>query len=159
MVCLPPAFLHLPPMLLCPIGEKLPKNGLFKICPDDLLYHLVFFNTFEELQLPIKGPMEDAGVIKLYEQFLLHVSTWLWSRTLRAELPFSRCFWRATQLRQFLIATASARIQASQWAVPTRRRWMAGVAAMCMRSTLGCGSLDGASSDWVDSMWRKRLRA
>ena len=53
---------------LRPIGGRLPKNGLFKICPDDLLYHLVFFNTFEELKLPIKGPMEDAGVIKLYEQ-------------------------------------------------------------------------------------------
>ncbi len=46
----------------------MPKNGLFKIGPDDLLYHLVFFNTFEELKLPIKGPMEVAGVIKLYEQ-------------------------------------------------------------------------------------------
>ena len=45
----------------------MPKNGLFKTGPDDLLYHLVFFNTFEELKLPIKGPMEDAGVIKLYE--------------------------------------------------------------------------------------------
>ena len=32
-----------------------------------LLYHLVFFNTFEDLKLPIKGSMEDAGVIKLYE--------------------------------------------------------------------------------------------
>ena len=31
------------------------------------MYYLVFFNTFEELTLPIKGPMEDAGVIKLYE--------------------------------------------------------------------------------------------
>ena len=42
----------------------------------------------------------------------------------------------------------------------TRWQWMAGVAAMCMRSVLGCGSLDWAShnSDWVDSMWRKRLR-
>ena len=29
--------------------------------PDDLLRELVFFNTFEELNLPIKGPMEDAG--------------------------------------------------------------------------------------------------
>ncbi len=29
--------------------------------------HPGFFNTFEELTLPIKGPMEDAGVIKLYE--------------------------------------------------------------------------------------------
>jgi hypothetical protein len=27
----------------------------------------VFFNTFEALALPITGPMEDAGVIKLYE--------------------------------------------------------------------------------------------
>ena len=35
--------------------------------PDDLVRELVFFNTFEELNLPIKGPMEDAGVVKLYE--------------------------------------------------------------------------------------------
>jgi hypothetical protein len=35
--------------------------------PDDLLHELVFFNTFEELNLPIKGPMEDSGVVKLYE--------------------------------------------------------------------------------------------
>ena len=33
--------------------------------PDDLLHELVFFNTFEELHLPIKGPMEDSGVVKL----------------------------------------------------------------------------------------------
>ena len=39
--------------------------NLFK--PDDLLRELVFFSTFEELNLPIKGPMEDSGVIKLYE--------------------------------------------------------------------------------------------
>ena len=31
------------------------------------MYSLVFFSTFEELKLPIKGPMEDAGVIQLYE--------------------------------------------------------------------------------------------
>ena len=42
--------------------------SVFNYClPDDLLRELVFFNTFEELSLPIKGPMEDAGVIKLYE--------------------------------------------------------------------------------------------
>ena len=35
--------------------------------PDDLCYHLVFFSTFEELKLPISGPMERAGVTKLYE--------------------------------------------------------------------------------------------
>ena len=42
--------------------------SVFNNClPDDLLRELVFFNTFEELKLPIKGPMEDAEVIKLYE--------------------------------------------------------------------------------------------
>ncbi len=35
--------------------------------PDDVCYTLVFFSTFEVLDLPIKGPMEDAGVVKLYE--------------------------------------------------------------------------------------------
>ncbi len=29
---------------------------------------------------------------------------------------------------------------------------------MCMRSTRGCGDLDGASHNWVDSMWRKQHR-
>ncbi len=37
------------------------------IIQDDLLRDLVFFNTFEELNLPIIGPMEDSGVVKLYE--------------------------------------------------------------------------------------------
>ena len=37
--------------------------------PDDLRYTLVFFSTFEVLDVPIKGPMEDdgLGVVKLYE--------------------------------------------------------------------------------------------
>ena len=33
--------------------------------PDDLLHELVFFNSFEELHLPSKGPIEDSGVVKL----------------------------------------------------------------------------------------------
>jgi hypothetical protein len=51
---------------LCPPGAWSPKNPLYKICPDDLLFNLVFFSTFEELNLPIHGPMEDAEVLKLY---------------------------------------------------------------------------------------------
>ena len=47
------------------------KTGSHKTGPDDLRYklsyNLVFFSTCEELKLPIHGPMEDAGVIKLYE--------------------------------------------------------------------------------------------
>ncbi len=42
--------------------------SIFYYClPDDLLCELLFFNTFEELKLLIKGPMEDAEVIKLYK--------------------------------------------------------------------------------------------
>jgi hypothetical protein len=49
------------------MGEKMPKDGRHKTGPDDLRYNLVFFSTFEELTFPIKGPMEDAQVVKLYE--------------------------------------------------------------------------------------------
>jgi len=51
---------------LRPSGGRPPKNPSYKIGPDDLLVNLVFFSTFEELNLPIHGPMEDAGVLKLY---------------------------------------------------------------------------------------------
>ncbi len=37
-----------------------------------IIYTLVFFSTFEELKLPINGPMEDAAVIKLYEPSPTH---------------------------------------------------------------------------------------
>ena len=52
---------------LCPKDGRKPKTGKHKTGPDDIKVNLVFFSTFEELQLPIKGPMEDAGVVKLYE--------------------------------------------------------------------------------------------
>ena len=46
---------------------RLPKIRTCKSGPDDIECTLVFFSTFEELNLPIKGPMEDSGVVKLYE--------------------------------------------------------------------------------------------
>jgi hypothetical protein len=52
---------------LRPADGRLPKNPSYRIGPDDLLLHLVFFRTFEELVLPIQGPMEDAKVIKIYD--------------------------------------------------------------------------------------------
>ncbi len=54
---------------LRPSGGRPPKNASYRFGPDDLCYHLVFFITFEELKLPISGPMERAGVTKLYEPF------------------------------------------------------------------------------------------
>ncbi len=69
---------------------RLPKTGTCKTGPDDIIYTLVFFSTFEELKSPIKGPMEDAGVIQLYEVTMNHpqppASTWLMSRIWWAEL-------------------------------------------------------------------------
>jgi hypothetical protein len=49
-----------------PTGWWSPKNSSYKIGPDDLLFNLVFFSMFEELNLPIHGPMEDAEVMKRY---------------------------------------------------------------------------------------------
>ncbi len=52
---------------LRPKGGRMPKTCCHETGPDDLRYYLDFFSTFEELMLLIKGPMEDAGVVKLYE--------------------------------------------------------------------------------------------
>ena len=52
---------------LRPTGGRPPKNANYRYGPDDRCHHLVLFSTFEELKLPISGPMERAGVTKLYE--------------------------------------------------------------------------------------------
>ncbi len=45
----------------------MPKDARHKIGPDYHRFNQVFFSTVKELKLPIKGPMEDLGVVKLYE--------------------------------------------------------------------------------------------
>ena len=52
---------------LRPKHGRAPKNPNYRYGPDDIHKHLVFFSTFEELKLRISGPMERAGVTKLYE--------------------------------------------------------------------------------------------
>jgi hypothetical protein len=52
---------------LHPTGGRSTKKPSYKIGPDDLLFNLVFFSTFEELNLPIHGPMKDAEVLNLFE--------------------------------------------------------------------------------------------
>jgi hypothetical protein len=54
--------------VLRPKGGRKPKNPTYKTGLDDEVHSFVFFSTFEELDLPIKGPMEVAGVTKLYER-------------------------------------------------------------------------------------------
>ncbi len=116
--------------------------------PDDPLRELTFFNTFEELNLPIKGPMEDAIVTPSCTNHPQHsVCTWLQLRW--AEPPLCHCFWLETRLRQSLTCTASTRILVSPWSALTQHRWTAGVAAMSMRLTRGRGNLGVASHAWV----------
>ncbi len=71
------------------------------------------------------------------------------------ESPLSNCFWQETRLQQSLTSTVSTRIQASRRGSPKQQLWMAGAAAMSMRSTSGCGSLDVESHAWVVSLLRR----
>ena len=48
------------------MGDRPPSQGNYTIGPDDFQMELVFFSTFEELQLPARGPMDHATT-KLYE--------------------------------------------------------------------------------------------
>ncbi len=103
--------------------------------PDDLLHELVFFNTFEELNLPIKGPgpMEDAGVVKLYEPSptpCLYVAP---AENMVGRVPLMPLFLVETRHQRSLTCTASARIQVFPWAALTQPQLTAGVAAMSMR--------------------------
>ncbi len=52
---------------LCQKGRRMPKDWRHIAGPDYLRYDLVFLSTFKELTFPIKGPMDNARVIKLYE--------------------------------------------------------------------------------------------
>ena len=118
---------------LRPAGGRPPKNPSYKIGPDDLLFNLVFFSTFEKLNLPMQGPMEDAGVLKLYEPGpipCLYVAPVDHMVGRAAESPSSPCFWLATQPLLFLTSTASTRVL---WAAVTLQQRMASVEAICMR--------------------------
>ena len=74
---------------LHPKNGRLPKNQTYRTGPDDIFHHLVFFSTFEELKLPISGPMDRAGVTKLYEPSPTphHAFMWLLQPTWWAEFP------------------------------------------------------------------------
>ena len=65
------------------------------------------------------------------------------------------CFWLVTLHLHSHTSSASTRGLPSPWAALTQQMLMAGVAAMCMRSTLGSGCLGAASPAWVVSVWRR----
>jgi hypothetical protein len=70
----------------------MPKTCCHKTGPDDVKYNLVFFSTYEGLKLPIQGPMEDAGVVKLYKSSptqCLYVAP---AENMVGRLPLIPCF-------------------------------------------------------------------
>jgi hypothetical protein len=71
-------------------------GGRHKTGPDYLRYDLVFFSTgctFEELTLPIKGPMEeDAGVVKLYEPSPIPCLYVALAANMVGRIPLMPCF-------------------------------------------------------------------
>ncbi len=140
---------------LHPTGGWPPKNLSYKIGPDDLLFNLVYFSTFEEMNLPIHGPMEDAEVLKLYEPGPIPCLYVAPVDHMVGRVPSSPCYWLATRPLQSHTSSASTRVHGSPWAVQTRQLQMAGVAATFMRSTLGCGTLAVASHAWVVLLWRR----
>ncbi len=43
--------------------------------PDNSMFNLVFFSTVQDIALPIKGPMEDTGVVRFMNHPQPSVST------------------------------------------------------------------------------------
>ena len=52
---------------LRPVGGRRPKREMDTYGPDDIRVDLMFFSTFEDLDLPGSGPMESKGIRKFYD--------------------------------------------------------------------------------------------
>ncbi len=121
---------------LRPKNGRKPKNANYKTDPDDTMHSFVCFSTFEVLDLPIKGRMEDAGVTKQEphrDKVWGTVHTVLVTPAsptpclyvapaayMAGRVPLPPFFSLETQLQRSLTCSARARIQASRMAVPTQ---------------------------------------
>jgi hypothetical protein len=126
---------------MCSVSEEweVAENRTYKSGPDDIECTLIFFSTFEELNLPIEGPMEDFWGWSSCMNHLQHpVCTWLQWRTWWAECPLCSCFWLETRLQRSLTCSASARMLASHLAAPMQLLWTDEGAAISTKSTSGC---------------------
>ena len=116
---------------LRPKGGRAPKNSHYRLGPDDIRYHMVFFSTFEELELPIRGPMERAGT-KLYEPSptpCLYVAP---AFCMVCRVPLIPLF-LAGYSTPTITNSGSTRVLASQLAPATLQQWMDSKGAICMR--------------------------
>jgi hypothetical protein len=109
----------------------------------------VFFNTFEELNLAIKGPMEDAGVIKLYEP---SPTPWLYvaPNNIVGRIPLIPLFLACKSTPTISDKLSKRRdsgfpFGCADAAAADGRR----CSNVYVRLTPGCGSLGEASPAWV----------
>jgi hypothetical protein len=135
---------------LRPTGGRPPKNANYRYCPDDLCYHLVFFSTLRSWNLPSAGQWSVLGWPSCMSPCQHPACMWHQQQIWLEEFHWFPCSWLVTWPLPFLTSTASTRGLASRWEAVTLQQLMAGVAAMSMRWTSGCGcNLGVASHAWV----------
>ncbi len=138
---------------LCPKDGRKPKNPIYRYGQDDLSYYLVIFSTFEELTLPIKGLMEDAGVIKLYEPFPTPCLYVAMAENMVGRVPLIHLFLAdnstPTIPHMFSKRKDSGFPYGCTDSAAADGRRGSNVYVDSMRLTLGCGSLGAASPAWV----------
>jgi hypothetical protein len=83
-----------------PTGGRPPTQGNYTIGPDDFQMELVFFSTFEELQLPARGPMDHATT-KLYEPSPTPILFVAPLNNVLDRVPLFPCSWTATPLPRY----------------------------------------------------------
>ncbi len=86
-----------------PMGGRPPSQGSYTIGPNNFQMELVFFSrrsTFEELQLPARGPMDHATT-KLYEPSQTPILFVAPLHKVLGRVPLSPCSWTATPLPRY----------------------------------------------------------
>jgi hypothetical protein len=113
--------------------------------PDDIPLDLGFFSAFEDLSLQFTGTMDLTESESFTSPLRLPLSLLDWLRTFLAGFHPFHASLMATPPPQFHTSTLRDRDWTSHSAVLTDMGPDSAEAAMCMRSTLGCGTLDGPS--------------
>ncbi len=130
--------------------------------PDDIPLDLVFFSAFQVLHLQFTGTMEFNRIRKLYEPSPVPALYVGLVEDLLGRVPLFSCFLDGTP-PQFHSSTLLDRDETSHSAVLPVTDIMMGPkraeAAMCMRSTPGCGTLDGPSLVLPVSLLLKQRRS
>jgi hypothetical protein len=127
----------------CTVRPLTARVDSYNNSPDDIPLDLVFFSAFEDLCLQFTGTMESNRIRKLYEPS--QVPTVYVGLVELAGFHSFHASLMATPPPQFHTCTLRDRDWTLHSAVLADMAHDRAEVAMCMRSTLGCGTLDGPS--------------